>query len=105
MEKLSNIAQALAAYVAAPAVSLYPFGFVALFLQFARYFDLDFYTAWYATSLTNNMVVIGQGATILLVALIGSVLLSWMVSRILRRPDGRAAGSSPPGEGSSSASP
>jgi len=36
------IAQTLAGYLALPAVLLYPFGFVALFAQFTRYFGLDF---------------------------------------------------------------
>jgi len=75
------IAQTLAGYLALPAVLLYPFGFVALFAQFTHYFGLDFYTAWYAASLVNRGVTLGQGATILAAALIGSVLLSGIVSQ------------------------
>src|SRR5215217_38227 len=78
-----DIAQTLAAYLAAPAVLVYPFGFLALFVQFTNYFGLEAYTAWYAVSLVNKIIVIGQGATILLVALLGSVLLAGFVSRIL----------------------
>jgi hypothetical protein len=43
---LLGVAQTFAAYLALPAVLLYPFGFVALFAQFTNYFRLDFYTAW-----------------------------------------------------------
>lgn len=71
-----NLAQTLGAYLALPVVLLYPFGFVALFAQFINYFRLDFYTAWYAASLVNRVVILGQGATILAVALVGGVLLS-----------------------------
>ena len=78
-----DLAQTLAAYLAAPAVLVYPFGFLALFVQFSNYFGLEAYTAWYAVSLVNNIIVIGQGATILLVALLGSVLLAGFVSQIL----------------------
>ena len=42
----TEIAQTLAAYVAVPVALLYPFGFLALFVQFTNYFYLDFYTAW-----------------------------------------------------------
>jgi hypothetical protein len=83
------IVQTLAAYVAVPVALVYPFGFVALFLQFMRYFGLEFYTSWYAVSLVHRMVVIGQGATILIVALTGSVLFSGMVGRILLLYDDR----------------
>jgi hypothetical protein len=86
-----DIAQTLAAYLAIPALVVYPFGFAALFLQFMRYFGLDVYTAWYAASLVNRMVVLGLGATILLVALLGSVLLSGKVSQILLRHENRAS--------------
>jgi hypothetical protein len=82
-----NLAQTLAAYLALPVVLLYPFGFVALFAQFTNYFRLDFYTAWYAASLVSRVVILGQGATILAVALIGSVLLSGVVAQILLRHD------------------
>jgi hypothetical protein len=66
---------------------LYPFGFAALFLQFTRYFGLEFYTAWYAASLVNRMVVIGLGTSILLVTLLGSVLLAGNVGQGLLRKD------------------
>lgn len=89
---LREVAETLAAYLAVPVVLVYPFGFVALFLQFTSYFDLEFYTAWYAVSLVNRTIVIGQGATILLVALLGSVLLSGIVSQILRWRGARPAG-------------
>jgi hypothetical protein len=79
----TEIAQTLAAYVAVPVALLYPFGFLALFVQFTNYFYLDFYTAWYAASLVNRMVAIGQGTTILALALVGSVLLSAVVALIL----------------------
>lgn len=82
-----NLAQTLAAYLALPVALLYPFGFVALFAQFTNYFRLDFYTAWYAASLVNRVVILGQGATILAVALIGSVLLSGAVAQIFLRHD------------------
>jgi hypothetical protein len=78
-----EVAQTLAAYVAIPVALVYPFGFVALFLQFVRYFGLEFYTAWYALSLVNKTIVIGQGATILIVALVGSVLLAGTVGQTL----------------------
>lgn len=84
-----QIAQTLAAYVAIPVALVYPFGFVALFLQFMRYFGLESYTSWYAVSLVNRTIVIGQGATILIVALIGSVLLAGMVGHILLRYENR----------------
>ena len=84
---LLNLAQTLTAYLALPVVVLYPFGFVALFAQFTNYFRLDFYTAWYAASLVNRVVILGQGATILAVALIGSVLLSGAVAQIFLRHD------------------
>jgi hypothetical protein len=77
-----TIAQTLAAYLALPVLLLYPFGFVALFAQFTNYFRLDFYTAWYAASLVHRVVILGQGATILAAALIGSVLLSGIVAQI-----------------------
>jgi hypothetical protein len=86
---IAKAAQTLAAYLAIPALLLYPFGFVAFFLQFTRYFGLDFYTASYAASLANRMVVIGQGATILVAALVGSVLLSGIVGQILLRHENR----------------
>lgn len=73
----------MGAYLAVPTVLLYPVGLFAMFLQFTTYFELEFYTAWYAASLADRMMVIGLGATILVVALLGSVLLSWKVSRIL----------------------
>jgi len=82
-----NLAQTLGAYLALPVVLLYPFGFVALFAQFTNYFRLDFYTAWYAASLVNRVVILGQGATILAVALVGGVLLSGIVAQILLRHD------------------
>jgi len=77
-----DIAQTLAAYLALPVLLLYPFGFVALFAQFTNYFRLDFYTAWYAASLVNRVIVLGQGASILAAALIGSVLLSGIVGQM-----------------------
>ena len=80
---LLGVAQTFAAYLALPAVLLYPFGFIALFAQFTNYFRLDFYTAWYAASLVSRVVVLGQGASILVAALIGSVLLSGIVAQIL----------------------
>jgi hypothetical protein len=75
----------LAAYVAIPVALVYPFGFFALFVQFARYFFLDLYTAWYAASLVNRMVAIGQGAAVLIFALVASVLLSAMIAQTLLR--------------------
>lgn len=75
-------AQTLAAYVAIPVALVYPFGFFALFVQLAKYFFLDFYTAWYAASLVNRMVAIGQGAIVLTLALGASVLLSATVAQI-----------------------
>ncbi|MFL5992053.1 MAG: hypothetical protein ACJ73W_08685 [Rubrobacteraceae bacterium] len=85
------IAQTLAGYLALPAVLLYPFGFVALFAQFTHYFGLDFYTAWYATSLVDRVVVLGQGALILAAALIGSVLLAGTVGQIFLWHDNSGA--------------
>ena len=84
---LLGLAQTLAAYLALPVVLLYPFGFVALFAQFVNYFHLDFYTAWYAASLVSRVVVLGQGASILVAALVGSVLLSGIVAQIFLRHD------------------
>jgi hypothetical protein len=78
-----EIAQTLAAYVAIPVALVYPFGFLALFVQFTHYFNLDFYTAWYAASLVNRMVAIGQGVNILALALVLSVLLSATIAQIL----------------------
>lgn len=78
-----EIVQTLAAYVAIPVALVYPFGFFALFVQFTKYFRLDFYTAWYAASLVNRMVAIGQGVTILVLALVVSVLLSAKIAQIL----------------------
>jgi hypothetical protein len=89
-----DIAQTVTAYLAIPAVLLYPFGFLALFVQFVRYFDLEFYTAWYAASLVNRTVAIGLGFSILVVTLVGSVLLSGMVSQIFLRHDNGAHASS-----------
>jgi hypothetical protein len=89
-----EIAQTFVAYVAIPTALVYPFGFVALFLQFTRYFGFEVYTAWYATSLVNRMVVVGQGAVILAVTLFGSVLLSVMVSQILFLRGSRPASNS-----------
>jgi hypothetical protein len=70
-------------------VLLYPFGFVALFVQFTKYFGLDFYTAWYAASLVNRVVAIGQGVTILILALFGSVLLSAKIGQLFLRHENR----------------
>jgi hypothetical protein len=84
---LLGVAQTLGAYLALPVVLLYPFGFVALFAQFVNYFHLDFYTAWYAASLVSRVVVLGQGASILAAALIGSVLLSGIIAQIFLRHD------------------
>jgi hypothetical protein len=84
---LLGVAQTFAAYLALPVVLLYPFGFVALFAQFTNYFGLDFYTAWYAASLVSRIVVLGQGASILAAALIGSVLLSGIVAQLFLRHD------------------
>jgi hypothetical protein len=84
---LLGVAQTLGAYLALPVVLLYPFGFVALFAQFVNYFHLDFYTAWYAASLVSRVVVLGQGASILAAALVGSVLLSGLVAQIFLRHD------------------
>jgi hypothetical protein len=81
------ILQTLAAYVAIPVALVYPFGFFALFVQFTRYFYLDFYTAWYAASLVNRMVTIKQGVSILALALVGSVLLSKKIAQILLKPE------------------
>jgi hypothetical protein len=78
-----DIAQTFTAYVAIPVALVYPLGFVALFLQFTRYFGLEFYTASYAVSLVNRTIVIGQGATIFGVALFGSALLAGIVAWIL----------------------
>ena len=69
-----SIADTLAAYLAIPVLLLYPFGFLALFVQFMKYFDFEFYTAWYAASLVNRMVAISLGTTILAMAMIGGVL-------------------------------
>lgn len=80
-----EIAQTLAAYVAIPVVLVYPFGFFALFVQFMRYFFLDLYSAWYAASLVNRMVAIGQGAAVLIFALVASVVLSAMIAQTLLR--------------------
>ena len=77
-----DIAQTLVAYLALPVALLYPFGFVALFAQFTNYFRLDFYTAWYAASLVDRVVALGQGVTILAAALVGSVLLSGIVAQM-----------------------
>lgn len=88
-----SLAQTLTAYLALPVVLLYPFGFVALFAQFTNYFRLDFYTAWYAASLVNRVVALGQGVTILAAALIGSVLLSGIVGQIFLRHDDSGASS------------
>jgi hypothetical protein len=79
----TDIAQTIAAYLAIPAVLLYPVGLFALFTQFYGYFSFEFYTAWIAASLANRMMVIGVGATILIVPLIGSVALTWLVSQLL----------------------
>jgi hypothetical protein len=87
---LRDIAETLTAYLAIPALLLYPFGFLALFVQFARYFEFEFYTAWYAASLVNRVVAIGLGFSILVVTLVGSVLLSGLVSQILLRHDNGA---------------
>jgi hypothetical protein len=78
-----DLAQTLAAYLAAPAVLVYPFGFLALFVQFSNYFGLEAYTAWYAVSLVNKVIVLGQGFTILFVVLLGSALLAGFISQIL----------------------
>jgi hypothetical protein len=88
---LRDVADTLTAYLAIPVILLYPFGFLALFLQFTRYFGLDFYTAWYAASLVNRMVAIGLGATILVAALLGSALLAGNVgqSLLLRKDQAR----------------
>jgi hypothetical protein len=86
---ITEWAQTLAAYFAIPTVLLYPFGYFALFTQFYKYFSLEFYTAWYATSLANRLMVIGVGVTILLVPLIGSVLFTWLVSQLLCRHSDR----------------
>lgn len=80
---LEIAAQTLAAYVAIPVALVYPFGFFALFVQFTHYFSLDFYTAWYAASLANRIVAIGQGVNILALALGVSVLLAATIARIL----------------------
>jgi hypothetical protein len=84
---LLGVAQTFGAYLALPVVLLYPFGFVALFAQFVNYFGLDFYTAWYAASLVSRIVVLGQGASILAAALIGSVLVSGIVAQLFLRHD------------------
>jgi hypothetical protein len=78
-----GVLQTLGAYVAAPVALLYPVGFFALFFQFVNYFFLDFYTAWYAASLVNRMVAIEQGVTILVLALVVSVVFSASVAWIL----------------------
>ena len=78
-----ELAQTLAAYLAIPALLLYPVGFFALFMQFYGYFDFEFYTAWYAASLANRLMVIGVGGSILIVPLILSVLFTWRVSQRL----------------------
>ena len=80
---LETAAQTLAAYVAIPVALVYPFGFFALFVQFTHYFNLDFYTAWYAASLVNRIVSIGQGVNILALALVISVLLAAKIAQIL----------------------
>ena len=80
---LVEAAQTLAAYVAVPVALVYPFGFFALFVQFAKYFFLDLHTAWYAASLTNRVLAIGQGTIILVLALVASVVLSAMFAQVL----------------------
>jgi hypothetical protein len=76
-------AQVLAAYLAVPAILVYASGFFAVFLQFMKYFRLDFYTAWYAAAVTNRTVVAGLGSAILVVVLLGGVLLSGAVGQAL----------------------
>ena len=78
-----DIAQTLAAYVAIPVALVYPFGFFALFVQFTHYYLFDFYTAWYAASLVNRMVAMGQGVNILALALVVSVPLAAIIAGIL----------------------
>ena len=77
-----DVLQTLGAFVAIPVALLYPVGFFALFAQFTNYFFLDFYTGWYAASLVNRMVAIEQGATILVLALVASVVLSAIIAQI-----------------------
>ena len=90
-----DIVHTLAAYVAIPVALVYPFGFFALFVQFTKYFYLDFYSAWYAASLVNRMVAVGQGVTILVLSLIGSVLLSAKIAQACPRSEWTTFGCSP----------
>lgn len=80
---IKEAAQTFTAYLAIPVALFYPAGFLALWLQFSNYYDFTLGTAWQAVSLVDRTAVVGQGAAILTVALITSVVFSWLVGRIL----------------------
>ena len=79
-------------YVGIPAATLYPLGFMALGLQLWRDPEfpynwatngLDFSMIWYAASLVPNVVVVGIGVRLLLLAVVATVLSMCIASATL----------------------
>lgn len=68
-----SLAENFAVFIGIPALTLYPLGFVSLWIQLmaAPYFPyaLDRQMAWYAASLVDRTVVIGTGVHVLFLSL------------------------------------
>lgn len=73
-----NRLESFAVYVGIPAVTLYPLGFAALWLQIlitdGNFPSVDLDTAWYAASLVPKVVVVRTGLFVLFLSLIFSAL-------------------------------
>jgi len=87
-----GLAESLTIFIAIPALTLYPLGFVSLWIQMmsAPFFPygLDREMAWYAASLVDRIVVIGTGVHVLFLSLaatglVGGVL--FFLDGVLRR--------------------
>ncbi|MBA3473111.1 MAG: hypothetical protein H0T57_07755 [Rubrobacter sp.] len=75
--KVKDLVEVALLYVGVPAVTLYPLGFVGLFIQLWRdnFFPYyDFNTIWNAVAIVPNTVVVGTGVQLLYFSLIATLL-------------------------------
>jgi hypothetical protein len=74
MDKVKEVALTISAYIAIPVALCFPVGLFALWLGFIHYYGFQFSTAWQAAIVVDRNIVVGRGASILLIPLIASVL-------------------------------
>src|SRR3712207_1229632 len=89
-----DLVQSLLFYVGIPAVTLYPLGFAALFIQLWNdplfpYYDFD--TVWYAVTLVPKTQVMGSALKLIFISLGATAVgvgIALRVSRSVRRRRG-----------------